>query len=130
MLTENRKRRYRSDAEDVQHLPEAKRLVSQPSFTELGHDIWDSESSSSDSSGISSSDSVAGTSSISPLSDEKGKCILKDSCGGSSSCTSGHLAEEQNFSLIENDSSYSHINRILREAHFSSLQTRVQPGPT
>ncbi|KAI4873194.1 hypothetical protein NFI96_019318 [Prochilodus magdalenae] len=130
MLTESRKRRHSCDAEDVQNLPQAKRLVSQPFLPELGRDVWDSESSSSDSSGISSSESLLGTSSISQSTDQKGQCILKDSCGSSSSSNSAHLVEESAFSLNERDSSYSHINRILREAHFSSLQTRGQPGPT
>uniref|UniRef100_A0A3B4DA87 Si:dkey-21c1.1 n=1 Tax=Pygocentrus nattereri TaxID=42514 RepID=A0A3B4DA87_PYGNA len=113
----NRKRRHSCDVEDAQHLLQAKRLVSQPFLPELGRDVWDSES-------------LAGTSSISQSTDQKGKCILTDSCGSSSSSNCAHLVEEPAFSLSESDSSYSHINRILREAHFSSLQTRGQPGPT
>ncbi|XP_072523885.1 protein VCF1 [Salminus brasiliensis] len=127
MLTESRKRRHTCDADDVQILPQAKRLASQPFFPELGRDVWDSESSSSDSSGISTPERLAGPSSINQTTDQKEKCILKDSCSSSSS--SHHLFEEPAFSLNESDS-YCHINRILREAHFSSLQTRGQPGPT
>lgn len=41
--TLNRKRRHSCNAEDVQLLPQAKRLVSQPFFPELGRDAWDSE---------------------------------------------------------------------------------------
>uniref|UniRef100_A0AAY3ZW49 Uncharacterized protein n=1 Tax=Denticeps clupeoides TaxID=299321 RepID=A0AAY3ZW49_9TELE len=41
-----------------------------------------------------------------------------------------HPAEEPRSSTSPGASSYQRINRILREAHFSSLQTRGQPGPT
>uniref|UniRef100_A0A8B9KJG8 Si:dkey-21c1.1 n=2 Tax=Astyanax mexicanus TaxID=7994 RepID=A0A8B9KJG8_ASTMX len=122
----NRKRRHNScDADDAQNLPQAKRLASQPFFPELGRDVWDSESSSSDSSGISTPERLTGPNSTNQSTDQKENCILKDSCS-----SSGHLFEEHAISLNDSDSSYCHINRILRNAHFSSLQSRGQPGPT
>lgn len=128
MLTESRKRRHNScDGDDAQNLPQAKRLASQPFFPELGRDVWDSESSSSDSSGISTPERLPGPSSINQPTDQKENCILKDSCSSSSS---GHLFEEPGIPLNDRDSPYCHINRILREAHFSSLQSHGQPGPT
>uniref|UniRef100_A0AAY5EVT8 Si:dkey-21c1.1 n=2 Tax=Electrophorus TaxID=8004 RepID=A0AAY5EVT8_ELEEL len=110
----------------MQILPQNKRLVTDPFFPELGRDVWDSESSSNDSSVYSSPERLAGASSINQSTNEKGKCIGQDLCTSSGS---GHLVEEPAF-FSESDTSYHHINRILREAHFSSLQTRGQSGPT
>ncbi|XP_076855616.1 protein VCF1 [Brachyhypopomus gauderio] len=126
MLTESRKRRHPCEAEEMQILPQSKRMVTDHFFPDLGRDVWDSESSSSDSSVYSSPERLIGSSSIIPPTNEKSNCIIQDLCTSSGS---GHLVEEPAF-LSESDASYHHINRILREAHFSSLQTRGQPGPT
>ncbi|XP_028825482.1 protein FAM104A [Denticeps clupeoides] len=106
MLTESRKRRRSCDSEEGRYLPQTKKAV----LPELGRDVWDSESSSSDSSGVSSPGGA-----------------LRDP---SSPPGPSHPAEEPRSSTSPGASSYQRINRILREAHFSSLQTRGQPGPT
>ncbi|XP_046893740.1 protein FAM104A [Hypomesus transpacificus] len=55
MLTENRKRQRSSEEENGQLVPQAKRSSrAHPLSPELGRDAWDSESSNSESSGISS----------------------------------------------------------------------------
>lgn len=129
MLTENRKRRRGCDAEGEQLNPQAKRsgggqeghgLVS-----DVGRDVWDSESSSSDSSnGISSPERAAGTSA--------GLCEHGQKNHNSQSSLSPLLEDPSGYSsgLHGDDASYDHINRLLREAHFSSLQSRGRPGST
>ncbi|XP_056153628.1 protein FAM104A isoform X2 [Lampris incognitus] len=110
MLTENRKRRRSCDSEEDQQLnPQAKRSGG-------GHELLvsdlDSESSSSDSNGgISSPDSTASSAknTLSPQPEDAARASLQG-FHGDSSCSSSV--------------SYDHINRVLREAHFSSLQTR------
>ncbi|XP_056325049.1 protein FAM104A [Danio aesculapii] len=116
MLTESRKRRRGCDAEEVQVLPQPKRSGGYSFLPEVGHDVWDSESSSSDSSGISSPEQMAGATSSIQKPDQRG-------------LSPGIAAEEPAVSLSQNIS-YDYINRILREAHFSSLQTRGQQAPT
>lgn len=129
MLTENRKRRRGCDSEGEQQNPQAKRsgggqegngLVS-----DVGRDVWDSESSSSDSSGgISSPERAAGTSTS--------LCPHGQNNYNSQSSLSP-LQEDSSSSLTGfhgDSSSYNHINRLLREAHFSSLQTRGRSGTT
>ncbi|XP_077086786.1 uncharacterized protein LOC143738639 [Siphateles boraxobius] len=101
MLTENRKRqRAEGDDEDAQ-MPQAKRLSSALQSPETGRESWESESSSSESWISSPDQSATGSNSgpISPISASK---------------QSGHL----------DPLSYQHINRVLREAHFHSLQSR------
>ncbi|XP_023676132.1 protein VCF1 [Paramormyrops kingsleyae] len=129
MLTENRKRRRSCGSDDSQTLPQAKRSGgSHPLFTELGHDAWDSESCSSDSSVLSSpeqanggtSTNVGGTNTQCPT-DNRGSRSTPGPC---SPAGPAHHAEEPSVSL----GSYHHINRILREAHFASLQTRGHQG--
>ncbi|MCI4384386.1 hypothetical protein PGIGA_G00038020 [Pangasianodon gigas] len=127
MPSENRKRHHSCNAEEEQLLPQAKRVPGHPFLSELAHDVWDSESSSSDSSCISSPEKLTGAGSIYQSVEQNGKCVLEDSCSPS---TSGQFGEEAAFPLCTADDSYHHINRILREAHFNSLKTRGQPGAT
>ncbi|KAG7491208.1 hypothetical protein MATL_G00000620 [Megalops atlanticus] len=117
MLTESRKRRRSCGSEEGQLPPLAKRSGGgQALLPEPARDVWDSESSSSDSSGISSPEQTAGGSSGRQSSPSPG-----------SPSNSAPLSEERApFGL----GSYHHINRILREAHFSSLQTRGLPRAT
>lgn len=141
MLTESRKRRRSCDSEDVQALHQAKRHGGGNAlFPELGRDAWDSESSSSESSLISSPERLAGASgsggsssssstssgvsSMGPFStDGRGTYITQGPpCSPASSSNPG---DEPQHAM-----SYDHINRILREAHFASLKTRGHPGPT
>ncbi|KAG1955116.1 hypothetical protein F2P79_009046 [Pimephales promelas] len=122
MVSVNRKRRRSCDAEQLQVLPQAKRSGGYSFLPEVGRDVWDSESSSSDSSGISSPDRMAGASSSTQKTDQRGLPVSQAPC-------SPTIAEEPAITLSHNIS-YDHINRILKEAHFSSLQTRGQQGPT
>ncbi|XP_036409008.1 protein FAM104A-like [Megalops cyprinoides] len=125
MLTENRKRRRSCSHDDGELLPQAKRTGGgQTLFSELGRDIWDSESSSSDSSVVSSPEGAAGSSSSSQSAvDSRGSHCAGGSC---SPVSSAHLAESAPVGLGH----YHHINRILREAHFHSVQSRAQPTDT
>ncbi|XP_073690388.1 uncharacterized protein [Garra rufa] len=115
MLTENRKRqRAEGDDEDAQ-MPQAKRLSSTLQSSETGRESWESESSSSESSWISSPDNAAGSSShcgvdVIGLHSGPGPC-------------SPHSASKQSDPL--DLLSYQQINRVLREAHFHSLQSRA-----
>ncbi|KAM9462350.1 protein VCF1 [Clarias gariepinus] len=127
MLSESRKRHHGCDAEEEQVPPQAKRFPGHTFFSELAHDVWDSESSSSDSSCISSPEKLTGAGSVYQPAKQNGKCVLEDSPSPS---TSGQFGEDAGFLLGESDDSYHHINRILREAHFNSLKTRGQPGET
>ncbi|XP_041095832.1 protein FAM104A-like [Polyodon spathula] len=125
MLSESRKRPRSCDDDDSQLLPQSKRDgSSNPLFPELGRDIWDSESSSSDSSAISSPE-CAGSSSSQPA--EAGGGHLKLGTFSSATSSSVHFNEE---SASLSQGSYQRINRILREAHFHSLQSRGPPGDT
>ncbi|KAG7460195.1 hypothetical protein MATL_G00218960 [Megalops atlanticus] len=123
MLTENRKRRRSCSHDDSELLPQAKRSGGgQTLFSELGRDVWDSESSSSDSSVVSSPEGAVASSSQSAVDSRGGHCA-----GGSCSpVSSAHLAESAPVSLGH----YHHINRILREAHFHSVQSRAQSTDT
>lgn len=127
MLTESRKRRHNCDAEVEQLLPQAKRIPSHPIFSDLAHDVWDSESSSSDSSCVSSPEKPTGADSFQQSAKQNGQCALEDSCSPS---TSGQFGKEEAFLLCKSEDSYHCINRILREAHFNSLKTRGQPETT
>ncbi|XP_015211870.1 protein VCF1 isoform X2 [Lepisosteus oculatus] len=116
-----RKRRRSCEHDDSQLLPQAKRGgTGHPLFPELGRDAWDSESSSSDCSAISSPERAAGSSSQSA---EAGGYHP----GACSPPSAAQLTEE---SASLSQCSYQRINRILREAHFHSLQSRGQPGAT
>ncbi|XP_051530138.1 protein FAM104A-like [Myxocyprinus asiaticus] len=127
MLTESRKRRRSCDAEELQVLPQAKRSGGYSFLPEVSRDVWDSESSSSDSSGISSPEQMAGASSIIQGTDQRRLHVSQAPC---SPLAPIHSAEDPAISLSQNNVSYDNINRILREAHFNSLQSRGQQGPT
>ncbi|XP_042361789.1 protein FAM104A [Plectropomus leopardus] len=114
MLTENRKRQRSGGDEESGHLvPQAKRQSrAHPLSPEPGRDAWDSESSNSESnSSISSPEHAAGSCSS--------QCVAGP-CSPLSSGDSSELAGPMN--LV----SYLQINRILKQAHFQSLQSRCQ----
>ncbi|XP_028268925.1 uncharacterized protein LOC114440621 isoform X2 [Parambassis ranga] len=109
MLTESRKRQHSGggDEESGHLVPQAKRPNrAHPLSPEPGRDAWDSESSNSESnSSISSPEHAAG------------------SC--SSQCSAGPCSPlSTDLSGSTNPVSYRQINRILKEAHFQSLQSR------
>ncbi|XP_054892115.1 uncharacterized protein LOC129363830 [Poeciliopsis prolifica] len=111
MLTDNRKRQHSGgDEESSRLVPQAKRQSStHPLSPEPGRDAWDSETSNSESSSnISSPEHAAGS-----------RCAL-----GPYSPSSSGLSSE--LGGPANQLSYLQINRILREAHFYSLQSRGQ----
>ncbi|KAM4598372.1 protein VCF1 [Polymixia lowei] len=122
MLTESRKRqRSDGDEENGQMVPQAKRLSrAHPLSPELGRDAWDSESSNSESSGISSPEHAIGSCSSQCAVDGLGGPSAPGPYSPLSSADSLELAGPTN--LV----SYNQINRILREAHFQSLQSRGQ----
>lgn len=114
MLTESRKRQHSGGDEESGHLvPRAKRQSrAHPLSPELGRDAWDSESTNSESnSNISSPEHAAGSCSS--------QCVVGP-CSPLSSVDSSELASSTNLE------SYLQINRILKEAHFQSLQSRGQ----
>ncbi|XP_076154050.1 uncharacterized protein LOC143137657 isoform X2 [Alosa pseudoharengus] len=134
------KRRRSCDSEDSQVLPQAKRPGGGNALLpDLGRDAWDSESSSSDSSGISSPERLAGASgggsSSSSSSSSLGSMKAFGADGGGrgnyvtqgpcSPATSSNPGDEPLHAM-----SYHDINRVLREAHFASLRTRSHPGAT
>ncbi|XP_040046677.1 uncharacterized protein LOC120827672 [Gasterosteus aculeatus] len=112
MLTENRKRqRSGADEEENGHLvPQAKRQSrAHPLSPEPGRDAWDSESS------ISESSSSPGH--------PAGSCGSQCAAGPCSPLNYGDPSELAGPpSLV----SYQQINRILKHAHFQSLQSRCQ----
>ncbi|XP_035261307.1 protein FAM104A-like isoform X1 [Anguilla anguilla] len=126
MLTESRKRRLSCGSEDGQVPPSAKRSGGgQSELTELGREVWDSESSSSDSSAVSSPEWPAGGSTV------QGADIGGRSHSSPSPTNPAPLPEEwAPIGQSNLGASYNHINRILREAHFSSLQTRSHAHAT
>uniref|UniRef100_A0A4W5KNR1 Protein FAM104A-like n=1 Tax=Hucho hucho TaxID=62062 RepID=A0A4W5KNR1_9TELE len=124
-LTVYRKRRRGGDNEGDQLNPQAKRSgggqEGHVMVSKLGQDVWDSESSSSDSSsGISSPERATGGGSTYTKT-RTSQVLLRPSPEDPSISS---------LSLNGNDTPYDHINSVLREAHFSSLQTRGQPGST
>ncbi|KAJ8377671.1 hypothetical protein AAFF_G00255160 [Aldrovandia affinis] len=122
MLTE-RKRRRSSGSEEGQLAPSAKRSgAGQTPFAELGRDVWDSESSSSDSSGVSSPERAVGGAGVQGA----------DSAGPSHSSPSSPAPFPAEWAPIGQISPapYHSINRILREAHFNSLLVRNHPSAT
>lgn len=114
MLTENRKRqRSGGDEEDGHLVPQAKRQSrAHPLSPEPGRDAWDSESSNSESS-ISSPEQAAGSCSS--------QCVV-----GSRSPLSPGESSELAGPTSHDKVSYLQINRILKQAHFQSLQNRCQ----
>ncbi|XP_038156267.1 protein FAM104A-like [Cyprinodon tularosa] len=121
MLAGNRKRHRSCDsAEDRQLIPQAKRSGGDPSL--LLSDL-DSESSSSDSSNGVSSPERALEASTNPGAHHQqysSRAECEESASSFQHCLHGH----------GQSASYDYINRVLREAHFSSLQTRGCPGST
>lgn len=111
MLTENRKRQRSGGDEESGHLvPQAKRQSrAHPLSPEPGRDAWDSESSNSETS-CSPEHAAVGCSS---------QCV-GGPCSPFSSGDSSEMAGPTN--LV----SYLQINRILKHAHFQSLQSRCQ----
>nr|XP_046270474.1 protein FAM104A [Scatophagus argus] len=113
MLTENRKRQRNGGDEESGHLvPQAKRQSrGHPLSPEPGRDAcWDSESSNSESSSsISSPEHAAGS--------RTSQCVV----GPSSPLSAGDSSELAAHAHLV---SYLQINRILKQAHFQSLQSR------
>ncbi|XP_053300417.1 protein FAM104A [Pleuronectes platessa] len=111
MLTENRKRQRSAGDEEGGHLvPQAKRQSrAQPLSPEPGRDAWDSESSNSESSNGSPEHAA-------------GSCSSRCAVGPCSALSSGDSSELAGPTDLL---SYLHINRLLREAHFQSLESRV-----
>ncbi|KAF5902649.1 protein FAM [Clarias magur] len=95
-------------------MPQAKRSSTTLQPSEGSGEAWESESSSSDSSGVSSPEHAAGISSS--TSSQYGAENLR-------SC-SPHGCLDQGDATSR--ASYEHINRVLREAHFQSLHNRAQ----
>ncbi|XP_068434703.1 protein VCF1 [Clinocottus analis] len=111
MLTENRKRQRTGADEENGHLvPQAKRPNrAHPLSPEPGRDAWDYESSYSETS--SSPEHAAGSCSS--------QCVV----GPCSPFSSGESSELAGPTRLV---SYLQINRILKHAHFQSLQSRCQ----
>ncbi|TNN04048.1 uncharacterized protein si:dkey-21c1.1 [Takifugu flavidus] len=126
MLTSSRKRHHSCDSEEDQQLArQAKRSPTTPSL--LVSDL-DSESSSSDSSNGISSPECAIVVSARPCIHSQNHCISRDSLTlQPEDCTS---SSQYGFHGDSSGLSYDCINRILREAHFSSLQMRARRGLT
>ncbi|XP_072230032.1 protein VCF1 [Leuresthes tenuis] len=121
MLTENRKRHHSCDSEEDQQLrPQAKRSGVGPCL--LVSDL-DSESSSSDSSNGTSSPERAIEASTRP-------CIHSQSNRTSPKPEDSASSFRHGLHGDGRSDSYDFINRVLREAHFSSLLTRGRPGST
>ncbi|XP_037546710.1 protein FAM104A-like [Nematolebias whitei] len=121
MLTHNRKRHCSCDSvEDQQLIPQAKRSGRGPCLLESD---LDSESSNSDSSNGISSPETAFEASTRPSIHSQKTCT---------STTQEHPASSMQHGLHGDGQSGSYvcINRVLREAHFSSLQTRGRPSST
>ncbi|XP_028675754.1 protein FAM104A [Erpetoichthys calabaricus] len=126
MLSENRKRPRSCDHEDHQLLPQPKRSSnSNHLLPEVGRDAWDSESSSSESSAISSPECPGASSQFAEAGGGGG--LLNPGTSNPATSLSVHFTEE---SVLQDQDCYQRINRILREAHFHSLQSRAHPGTT
>ncbi|CAG5909120.1 protein VCF1 isoform 1-T1 [Menidia menidia] len=115
------KRHHRCDSEEDQQLrPQAKRSGPGPCL--LVSDL-DSESSSSESSNGISSPERAIEASTRPCIHSQSNCTSPKPEGSASSLQHGLHGDG-------GSDSYDFINRVLREAHFSSLLTRGRPGST
>ncbi|XP_026171758.1 protein FAM104A [Mastacembelus armatus] len=126
MLTDNRKRHRSCDSEEDRQLsPQAKRSGGGPSL--LVSDL-DSESSSSDSSNGVSSPERAIVVSTRPCIHSQNNRITQHSLSPKPEDSASAL--QHGFHGDSSSVSYDYINRVLREAHFSSLQTRGRPGST
>lgn len=131
MLTYSRKRHRScgSEEEQQQLSPQAKRLGGGPSL--LVTDL-DSESSSSDSSNGTSSPERAIVATARPCIHSQNGRISQPSLSPQSqdSASSTQHGNHGDGSGGSSSVSYDYINRVLREAHFSSLQTRGRLGST
>ncbi|XP_004562426.1 protein VCF1 [Maylandia zebra] len=126
MLTDSRKRHHSCDSEEDQQLrPQAKRSGGGPSL--LVSDL-DSESSSSDSSNGISSPERAIVATTRPCIHSQNSCRTQDPVSPKPEVSASSLPH--GFHGDGRSVSYDYINRVLREAHFSSLQTRGRPGST
>ncbi|AWP17457.1 FAM104 domain containing protein [Scophthalmus maximus] len=128
MLTDNRKRHRCCDNEEDQQLrPQAKRSGGGPSL--LVSDL-DSESSSSDSSNGISSPERAIVVTTRPCIHSQNNCITQHSLSPKPEDSASSMQHGFHGNGSGSSVSYDCINRVLREAHFSSLQTRGRPGST
>lgn len=126
MLTDNRKRHRSCDSEEDQQLsPQAKRSSRGPSL--LVSDV-DSESSSNDSSNGICNPEGALLIRTSPCSHSQSHCLSQSSPSPKPEDSASSL--QHGFHGDSSSVSYDYINSVLREAHFSSLQTRGRPGST
>uniref|UniRef100_A0AAQ4R8U7 Uncharacterized protein n=1 Tax=Gasterosteus aculeatus aculeatus TaxID=481459 RepID=A0AAQ4R8U7_GASAC len=122
----HRKRHRNCDSEEDQQLSsQAKRSGGGPSL--LLSDL-DSESSSSDSSNGISSPERALVATTRPCIHSQNHCITQ--CPPSPKPEDSGCTLQRGFHGDGSSVSYDHINRVLREAHFNSLQTRGRPGST
>ncbi|XP_076843382.1 protein VCF1 [Brachyhypopomus gauderio] len=121
MLSENRKRqRPQGEDDHATLMPQAKRSSTTHQPSEGSQEAWEAESSGSDSSGVgspehaarsnSSASSQCGADSLPPL-------------PGPPPCSPLSTSDQSGPTSL---GSYQHINRVLREAHFHSLQNRGQ----
>ncbi|KAI7804007.1 putative protein FAM104A [Triplophysa rosa] len=116
MILYRKRQRAEGDDEDVS-MRQAKRLSSALKTSEAARESWESESSSSECSWMSSPEHAAGSSSSS----SSGVDVLGPHSGlGPCSSPSASMQPDPVHLL-----SYQHINRVLREAHFHSLQSRA-----
>ncbi|XP_061565243.1 protein FAM104A [Cololabis saira] len=121
MLTESRKRHRSCEGEEDPKLrPQAKRSGRGPCL--LVSDV-DSESSSCDSTNGICSPERAIEASTRPCIHSQSNCTSPKPEESASSSQHGLHGDGRSVS-------YDYINRVLREAHFSSLQTRGRPGST
>ncbi|XP_074519407.1 uncharacterized protein LOC141785150 [Halichoeres trimaculatus] len=126
MLTDSRKRHRSCDSEDDQQLsPQAKKSGGGSSL--LMPDL-DSESSSSDSSNGISSPERAIVVTARPCIHSQNNRITHNSL--SPKPEESASSSQHGFHGDSSGASYDHINRILREAHFSSLQSRGHAAST